>query len=66
VSGLPLIAGHHNITVLRSDGRYNVSVHCTFDPAISIADVHHISDLVGQRVREAIPSVSRVVVHPEP
>ncbi len=66
IQGLPLISGYHSITVLRSDGDYNVSVHCTFDPATPIADVHEVSDTLSQRVRAELPSVHRVVVHTEP
>jgi cation diffusion facilitator family transporter len=63
---LPLISGHHSITVLESANGYSVSVHCTFDPTISIADVHQISDVVSQRVRERVTEVRRVIVHAEP
>ena len=66
IKGLPLISGYHSITVLKSDGRYNVSVHCTFNPATSIRDVHQVSDQVSERVRESIPAVNRVIVHSEP
>jgi len=63
---LPLISGFHNITILQSESRYTVSVHCTFDPDASIADVHRVSDLAGERVRAALPAVQRVIVHSEP
>jgi cation diffusion facilitator family transporter len=66
IKGLPLISGSHSITVLKSDGRYDISVHCTFDKNLSIGDAHHISDTLSQRVRTALPSVNRVIVHPEP
>ena len=66
VSSQPSVAGCHSITVFRLDGHYNVSVHCTFDPHTSIRDVHEASDQVSHRVMDKIPSVSRVIVHPEP
>ncbi len=66
IAGLPLISGYHNITVLKTDGHYTVSVHCTFAPSMPIRDVHHVSDLVGERVKNAIPAVNRVIVHSEP
>jgi cation diffusion facilitator family transporter len=66
IAGLPLISGYHNITVLQTDDRYSVSVHCTFAPSMPIREVHHVSDLVSERVKLAAPSVSRVVVHSEP
>lgn len=66
IAGLPSITGHHGLTVLRSNGSYNVSLHCTFAPTMSLRDVHHLSEEVGQRVRQAVPSVARVIIHPEP
>jgi len=66
IGDLTLIAGYHNITVLQSDDHYDVSVHCTFDRSTPIRAVHQVSDLVSQRVRQAVPSVNRVTVHPEP
>ena len=66
VSSQPFVAGCHSITVFRSDGHYTVSVHCTFDPHTSIRDVHEASDQVSHRVMDMVPSVSRVIVHPEP
>jgi divalent metal cation (Fe/Co/Zn/Cd) transporter len=66
VHDLPLVAGCHGITVLQSDGKYDVSVHCTFERETSIGEVHRAADEVSRRVREAVPSVNRVIVHAEP
>ncbi len=63
---MPLITGYHSITVLQSNNHLDVSVHCTFDAAVPIRDVHSIADRISQQVKTAIPRVERVIVHAEP
>ncbi|MBA3531235.1 MAG: hypothetical protein H0T73_04855, partial [Ardenticatenales bacterium] len=56
----------HDISVQRVAQSYHISLHCTFDPDADLAEVHEAMGRLERRLRNAIPSLGRVVIHPEP
>lgn len=66
LQGVPLLTGHHRVTVLRTDGHLNISLHCTFDPKASLRDVHDVTDEMRKRILAAVPACERVTIHTEP
>ena len=56
----------HEIAIRRQGPKYLVSMHCTFDKALSIVQVHEISSRIEERLKAAVPALDRVLVHAEP
>jgi cation diffusion facilitator family transporter len=57
----------HDVRVSRQEGgRLVVSLHCSFDEALPIVQVHDDSTRIENRLMEAIPGLKRVLVHAEP
>jgi len=56
----------HEIAIRRQGSKYLVSMHCTFDKALSIVQVHEISSRIEERLMAAVPALDRVLVHAEP
>jgi len=56
---------HHLDAQEREDGLY-VSFHCLFPDHSPIGQVHQATVRMEHRLREAVPGISRVVVHAEP
>ena len=56
----------HEVHVRRQGSRCIVALHCTFDEGLSIVQVHEVSSRIEERLKCAVPSLDRVVVHAEP
>ncbi len=64
---IPGILGVHDIHVQQLGKRdYTVSMHCTFDEIAPLAAVHLRMATLERRLREQIPGLQHVMVHPEP
>jgi len=64
---VPGIRGVHDIRVQQMRKReYTVSLHCTFDEAAPLATVHSRIATLERRMRDQIPGLHHVMVHPEP
>jgi cation diffusion facilitator family transporter len=61
------IRGVHDIQVQQLGKReYAVSLHCTFDENALLSTVHARMATLERRMREQIPGLHHVMVHPEP
>lgn len=56
----------HDVTIRRQGDWLAVSLHCTLDAALSVAQVHDITTRIESRLQEEIPRLERVLVHAEP
>ena len=56
----------HNITVLESDGRTEVSLHLKLPGQLSLAEAHEIAEEVERAICAAVPEVESVQTHLEP
>ena len=56
----------HEVHVRRLGLKYVVALHCTFDEALSIVQVHEISSRIEERLKSTVPALDRVLVHAEP
>jgi cation diffusion facilitator family transporter len=56
----------HDIVVRRLGTGYSVSMHCVFDAAMPIRQVHDVSSALESRMRQAVPELDRVLIHTEP
>jgi divalent metal cation (Fe/Co/Zn/Cd) transporter len=63
---IPGLKDCHNIAVRQVDRKLVVSLHCRFDGATSIRQIHDVSTMIEDRVKSALPLVERVLVHTEP
>lgn len=60
------IPGIHEIEALKSDLGYVVTIHYYMPDDLPITTAHFKTAQIEQEVREAIPGIYRVTVHPEP
>lgn len=56
----------HDITVQKVGQEYHLSLHCTFEPEADLPRVHILMSLLEQRLRDEVPTLRHVVIHPEP
>lgn len=64
---VPGIRGVHDIRVQQVGKRnYAVTLHATFDERALLATVHERMAILERRMRENIPGLQHVMVHPEP
>ncbi len=56
----------HEIRVREAKGKLFISLHCVFDEALTLEEVHRVSGLLEARLKERIPSLEQVLVHVEP
>ncbi len=56
----------HDVRVRQVEHRILVSCHCTMKSALPITQVHDITALLEDRVKEKFPQIFRVTIHPEP
>lgn len=67
VEEVPGIRGVHDIQVQQLGKRdYTVSMHTTFDESAPLATVHIRMATLERRLREQIPGLQHVMIHPEP
>jgi len=56
----------HEVTVHRQGSRFLVSLHCSFNPNLSIVQVHAITTRIEEDLKKKIPSLEHILIHAEP
>ncbi|MBM4432051.1 MAG: cation diffusion facilitator family transporter, partial [Chloroflexi bacterium] len=56
----------HGVSVHRAGGKPFVTLHCTLDEDLPIAEAHDVSTLIEERLRQECPNLAGVTVHVEP
>jgi len=56
----------HNVVICRKGNWLVVSLRCTLDASLSVAEVHDITSRIENRLHEEIPFMERILVHAEP
>jgi cation diffusion facilitator family transporter len=56
----------HSVTLRRAGDELQLSLHCTLDGEIPIADAHTIAERAESVLRSQVPNLGRVVIHVEP
>lgn len=56
----------HDVHVRQVEHRILVSCHCTMRSALPITQVHDVTAVLEDRVKEKFPRIARVTIHPEP
>lgn len=62
----PGIVECHDVVVRRSDGKLQLTMHCSFAAGSTVRDVHTASSALEQRLRRDLPDLGRITIHPEP
>ncbi len=63
---VPGLRDCHAVILRKVNGNLAVSMHCTLDEELSMAQVHQVSTEVERRLMNKMPDVERVIVHTEP
>ena len=56
----------HEVRVRQAEHRILVSCHCTMRGDLPITQVHDVTAVLEDRVKERFPQIYRVTIHPEP
>lgn len=56
----------HNVRVRDTEAGEIVNFHCRADPSMDVIDVHRHVDDIERALRQAFPSIKRVISHAEP
>jgi len=56
----------HEVTLLRVDGRLQVTLHCTLDAHLPVAEAHEVTERLERLLVQRLPVISRVIIHVEP
>jgi cation diffusion facilitator family transporter len=56
----------HEVHVRSVDHKILISCHCSMDGGLPITEVHDITALLENRVKERFPQIFRLTIHPEP
>ena len=56
----------HGLEIGASPGGWSVSLHCTLPGEMAVTEAHVLISGLEDRMREAVPSIERVVIHAEP
>jgi cation diffusion facilitator family transporter len=63
---MPALREFHDLSVRRLEGRLFVTVHCVFDPQLSIGEVHRLSSQIEGRLKARVLEAEDVHIHVEP
>ncbi len=63
---LPEVRSVHEIQILTSGERYNVTLHCTIDSSLTLAQAHEIATKIEDEIKRADKKIDQVIVHCEP
>lgn len=61
-----LAEGVHDVKILVGRYGYVVTLHCYLPPEMPIAEAHYLTAEIEKAIRDTVPNVYRVTVHPEP
>ncbi|MGA2509182.1 MAG: cation-efflux pump [Candidatus Acidiferrales bacterium] len=56
----------HEVHVRSVDHKILISCHCSMDGNLPITEVHDVTALLENRVKERFPQIFRLTIHPEP
>jgi len=56
----------HNVRVRQVEHHIQVSCHCIMKDMLPITQVHDVTAILEDRVKEKFPQIFRVTIHPEP
>jgi cation diffusion facilitator family transporter len=62
----PEVIDTHDLTFKRVAGRLYLSLHCTLKDDLPLSRVHDIQTAMEGKFRQEVPSLFRVLIHPEP
>jgi cation diffusion facilitator family transporter len=65
-AGIGALEEFHEIGVREADGRLFVAMHCVFDGALPIGEVHRLSTVIEDQLKAAVPEIVDVHIHVEP
>jgi cation diffusion facilitator family transporter len=63
---VPRVREVHNVTVLRVEGRTEVSLHLKLPGDLALEEAHDLAEEVERAIRAAVPEVEAVQTHLEP
>ncbi|MGQ0605696.1 MAG: cation diffusion facilitator family transporter [Candidatus Nitrosotenuis sp.] len=64
--GVSGVKGIHNVSHHTSNDMTFVSLHAMVDRQMSLEDAHHISEIIEERIRNALPDIQHITIHLEP
>jgi cation diffusion facilitator family transporter len=56
----------HEVHVRQVEHKILVSCHCSMDGSLPITQIHDVTGILEDRVKEQFPQIARVTIHPEP
>jgi cation diffusion facilitator family transporter len=62
----PEVIDTHDLMFKRVSGRLYLSLHCTLKDDLPLSRVHDIQTAMEGKFRQEVPSLFRVLIHPEP
>lgn len=65
-SGVAGVKGIHNVSQHTSNDMTFVSLHAMVDRQMSLNDAHHISEIIEEKIRHALPEIQHITIHLEP
>jgi len=65
-TGFPEVVDMHDLMFKRVGGRLYLSLHCTMLDDLPLSRVHHVQTALEGRLRQEVPELFRVLIHPEP
>jgi cation diffusion facilitator family transporter len=64
--GFPEVIDTHDLVFKRVGGRLYLSLHCTMKDELPLSRVHDVQTAMESKIRQELPDVFRVLIHPEP
>jgi cation diffusion facilitator family transporter len=65
-SEYPELVDCHEVHVRSVEHKILVSCHCAMDGSLPVTEVHDITAVLENRVKERFPEIFRLTIHPEP
>jgi cation diffusion facilitator family transporter len=62
----PEVRSSHEIQILTSDKRYSVTLHCTIDDSMTLAQAHEIATKMEEKIKRLDEKIEQVTIHCEP
>jgi cation diffusion facilitator family transporter len=62
----PEVIDTHDLVFKRVGGRLYLSLHCTMKDELPLSRVHDVQTAMESKIRQELPEVFRVLIHPEP
>ena len=66
VASIPEIREYHQLHVHQVGYQVHLSLHCSLDPTMTVRTAHEVTERLEQKLRETIPALAHVAIHPEP